>query len=95
MAEEAKDLEQYMKAHRPWTDRTGAAKANLSAGVTESRMGYRQQIQLAHGVPYGVYLEYAMERRYAIIEPTMRIKGPDIISDLKGRISTVMKVKYI
>lgn len=86
MVQKAESLERYMKANRPWRDRTGAARAGLSARVSSSRMNYVQTIELSHGVPYGVYLEYSMERRFAIIEPTLRLKGPEIVNDLRGKL---------
>lgn len=95
MVQKAEELERYMKANRPWHDRTGAARAGLSARVSSSRMNYVQTIELAHGVPYGVYLEYAMERRFAIIEPTMRIKGPGIVNDLQGKLGMFVKVREV
>ena len=95
MVQKAEDLERYMKANRPWRDRTGAARAGLSAKVTSSRMNYVQTIELTHGVPYGVYLEYSMGRRYAILEPTIRLKGPDIINDLQGKLGMFVKVREV
>lgn len=95
MVRKAEELEKYMKANHPWRNRTGAAEAGLSAKVTSSPKNYVQRIRLAHGVPYGVYLEYSMERRYAIIEPTIRIKGPEIISDLHDKLGLFIKVKEV
>lgn len=95
MVQKAQDLEHYMKANHPWQNRTGAAEAGLTAKVTSSRMNYVQTIELKHGVPYGVYLEYSMEKRFAIIEPTMRIKGPEIISDLQGKLGMFVNVKEV
>ena len=63
------------KMNRPWTDRTGLAKQSLHSY-------YR--ITLSHGVTYGVYLEYAFEKRYAIIEPTIRRMAPNIIRNFEG-----------
>lgn len=95
MVQKAREFEAYMKANRPWTDRTGAARANLSAKVQTSAKKYANTMQLAHGVPYGVYLEYSMERRFAIIEPTIRIKGPEIVSDLQGKLGMFVNVKGV
>lgn len=95
MVQKAEDLERYMKANRPWHDRTGAARAGLSARVTSSRMNYVQTIALAHGVPYGIYLEQAMEKRFAIIEPTIRIKGPEIVNDLQGKLGMFVNVREV
>lgn len=95
MVQEAQDLERYMKANHPWKNRTGAAEAGLSAKLISSKKKYVQSIELSHGVPYGVYLEYAMEKRFAILEPTIRIKGPDIVNDLQGKLDMFIKVKRL
>lgn len=95
MVQKAADLERYMKANHPWQNRTGAAEAGLSARVSSSRLNYVQTIELVHGVPYGVYLENSMERRFAIIEPTIRIKGPDIVNDLQGKLGMFVNVREV
>ena len=95
MVQKAGDLERYMKANHPWQNRTGAAEAGLSARVSSSRLNYVQTIELAHGVPYGVYLENSMERRFAIIEPTIRIKGPEIVNDLQGKLGMFVNVREV
>ena len=77
---QAKNLEGYAKEHRPWTDRTGDARKRLTGYVTEIPTGYR--INLAHGVDYGVWLELAMEKRFAILEPTVRLQGPEVLRGL-------------
>ena len=66
-ATEAIRLEAYMKSARPWTDRTGAAKATLSAKVSQPDTN-TVRITLAHGVNYGKWLELAHEGKYAIIK---------------------------
>lgn len=73
----AKELEAYMKQNRPWTDRTGAAKARLHTSVHKVPEGY--QIVLAHGVDYGIQLELAHEKKYAIIQPTILAKSNDVL----------------
>ena len=62
----AQKMEQYAKKNRKWTDRTGRARQSLKGSAFRIENGYR--IQIAHGVYYGVYLEYAHERKYAILE---------------------------
>lgn len=95
MVKKAREFESYMKANHPWTNRTGAAERGLSAKVSHSKMNYVQTIELKHGVPYGVYLEYSMERRFAILEPTIRIKGPEIVNDLQGKIGMFVNMKEV
>lgn len=69
----AQKMESYAKQHRPWTDRTARARQSLQGSAFRIDNGYR--LQIAHGVSYGVYLEYAHERRFAILEPTIRAVG--------------------
>lgn len=95
MLKKAVDLEIYMKANHPWKNRTGAAEAGLSARLISSPSDYVQTIGLSHGVPYGIYLENSMERRFAIIEPTIRIKGPDIVNGLQDQIKMFVKVREV
>lgn len=81
-------LEGYMKQNRKWTDRTSAAKNRLT-GRAVMKNG-KVVIQLSHGVKYGAQLELAREKRYAIIEPTIRLEGPTVIEDLKGLMGKIM-----
>lgn len=56
-----------------WTDRTGSARQRLNAYVSAMANGYR--ITLAHGVEYGIWLELAHEKRFAIIPQTINYVG--------------------
>lgn len=78
----ASKIEAYMKKNRPWTDRTGAAKATLNAKALPPTFG-KQEIRLAHGVYYGIYLETMKEGMYAIVLPTMRAEGQRCFNDLQ------------
>lgn len=80
-------LETYMKSHRMWTDRTGMAKARLSAKVQEVPEGFR--IALAHGVSYGIWLELANEKKYAIIQPTILAKSDEVMSGFTNLINNL------
>lgn len=73
----AQKMEQYAKKNRKWTDRTGRARQSLKGSAFRIDNGYR--IQIAHGVYYGVYLEYAHERKYAILERTITKVGVEQI----------------
>lgn len=82
----ASELQGKMKLNRPWTDRTGMAKALLTAKVSQpSKQLVR--ITLAHGVEYGIWLELAHEKNYAIIAPTVREEGPRIVQDMDNLMS--------
>lgn len=85
-ATKAAELQSKMKLNRPWTDRTGMAKALLTAKVSQPNSTL-VRITLAHGVEYGIWLELAHEKNYAIIAPTINQEGPKIIQDLNGMMS--------
>ena len=85
-ATKASEIEGKMKSNRPWTDRTGMAKALLSAKVSQPSETLIR-ITLAHGVDYGIWLELANGKNYAIIAPTVRDEGPRIVSDLNNLMS--------
>lgn len=76
----ALSLQNYAREHRPWTDRTGHARQRLTGSSSIVTQGY--QIVLAHGVDYGVWLELANEKKYAIIQPTIQAKSPEVLSGL-------------
>lgn len=89
LSTEAASLEAYMKLNRPWTDRTGNARAGLRAEV-EGAGTERPSIVLSHSVYYGVYLEYAMEQRFAIINPTIRSQGHRVVQAFEGTIGRLL-----
>ena len=82
----ASELQSKMKLNRPWTDRTGMAKMMLNAKVSQPSPTL-VRITLSHGVDYGMWLELAHEKNYAIIAPTVRDEGPRIIDDLDNLMS--------
>lgn len=74
----AQKMEREAKKNRPWTDRTSNAKNSIQG---EFKMGLGSaKIFLSGNVDYFVKLEYAYEKRYAILNPTMQAMAPDIIS---------------
>lgn len=87
-ATKSTECESYMKLNRPWTDRSNQAKATLNAKVSQPN-DHTIRITLAHGVDYGIYLELAHEKRYAIIGPTINIKSVEIMQDMKNLMSKI------
>ena len=77
----AKSFESHAKENRPWTDRTSRARQGLTGYVQETEKGYR--VIIAHTVDYGIWLEMAREKKYAILEPTVRLKGPEALNGMK------------
>jgi len=73
MAVSALAMQNSAKSNARWQDRTGAARQRLKGDSQAVSNGYR--IRLAHGVDYGIWLELANEKRYAIIDETVRHVG--------------------
>ena len=84
----ANELEALMKANRKWTDRTGMAKARLNASISEPDENIIR-ITLAHGVEYGIWLELANEKNFAIIAPTLSQQGPRVIEGLNDLMNEI------
>lgn len=81
-------MQNYAKINRKWTDRTGDARRRLRCTAAQVQNGWK--LTLAHGVPYGIYLELAHEKRFAIIQPTIDAEGPAIMegfNNMMGRVT--------
>ena len=94
-------LESVVRLHAPrvegaarrnakWHDRTGNARQGLR-GVPESRKGGPYKIILAHGVPYGIYLEVRWSGRLAIINPTIAAEGPEVMRTVSAGLDEFFK----
>lgn len=82
----ALEMESYAKMHRPWTDRTSQARQRLK-GTVEHNQETEWTIVLSHGVDYGVFLEFAHEKRFAIIYPTIQMKSNEIMDSFEGLVN--------
>lgn len=89
LEEFAQQCEAYMKLNAPWEDRTGDARSGLSATPDENEAKGNLGIELAHGVEYGVFLEFKFGGRDAIIIPTMEIMGPELMGRVRGLLDRV------
>ena len=78
----ARTIERHAKQNAPWTDRTGAARQRLTAR-SQRLKELQYQITLSHGVDYGIWLELANEKKYAIIQPTLNLKTPEVVRGMK------------
>lgn len=63
------EIENWMKANAPWTDRTGNARQSLYAIV--DALVEEVVITFGHGVTYGKYLEFKHFGTYAIVAPAI------------------------
>lgn len=77
----AAQLEAIAKKNRPWTDRTAKARQSIHGGT--ERMDTGIKIILESGVEYAVYLEFAHEKRYAVIYPTLKEEAPKVMQGLR------------
>ncbi len=82
-ATKAAELEAKMKMNRPWTDRTNMAKTTLNASVSQPGQN-TIRITCAHGVDYGIWLELAHEKNWAIVIPTINQEGPEVIKHFQN-----------
>lgn len=73
----ANDIQNYMRTNAPWSDRTSNARQGLFAQAFTEKLSW--VIVLAHSVPYGIWLEVRWDGRYAIINPTLLRKGPEVM----------------
>lgn len=74
--------------NRPWTDRTGMAKATLNTTVSQPDARHLR-LTLAHGVWYGKYLEYAHGKRYAIVMPTLKKYENKVMRGMQGLFNAI------
>ena len=58
--------------------------------MPKAKLMNMRSTKLSHSVYYGVYLEYAMGRRFAIIQPTIDAKGQDYVNGLHGILGPVI-----
>lgn len=69
----AQKIEEYGKTNARWKNRTGHARNRLRCSWEKNQNVYT--LKFAHGVDYGIYLEMAHGRKYAIIEETIMTVG--------------------
>lgn len=85
----AKNLEGDAKDQARWVDRTGAARQRLQGYTYRTSTGWR--IVLAHGVDYGIWLELANEKRFAIVGPLIDLTSPYILQDFRNLMDKVKR----
>ena len=81
-------MEAHAKQNASWEDQTGNARNGLTASVQAAPPVWR--IILAHGVPYGIWLEVRWSGRYAIIAPTLQHEGPRLMATIGTSIAAAM-----
>lgn len=74
--------EAYMKVNAPWTDRTTNARNGLHAIEDHAPPKYR--LRLSHSMHYGIWLEVKFNGRDAIILPSVKNQGAELMQTLRG-----------
>lgn len=82
MGRHAPLAEAYAKQNAPWVDQTTNARNGLFAKPEFDRPSYR--IIIGHAVPYGIWLEVRFAGRYAILEPTVRTQGIEVMKTIQA-----------
>lgn len=83
----AQMMQSEAQRNRPWTDRTSRARLGLTGSSELAPDELR--IVLSHTVDYGVWLELAHEKKYAIVEPTIRLNATQVVSGLNNFLDKV------
>ena len=79
----------YARQNAPWTDRTSNARNALFARVERDGQAYR--LIVAHGVPYGIWLEVRFSGRFAIIRRTVDHEGPQVMATARQLIANELR----
>lgn len=79
----APEIEAWMKANAPWTDRTANARQTLVAEVEDAALDM-VEIVMAGGVDYQIFLELSNGGAYAIIAPAVDHWGPIVWADVQA-----------
>lgn len=75
-----KKLKAEAKRNAPWTDRTGLARQTISSG--KEWENDKCNIYVAGNQKYSPYLEFANEKKYAILYPTLKKLEYEIIQGM-------------
>jgi len=78
----ARKMEAWAKVNARWTDRTGNARQGIkgeSMWVDTTKI----TIALSYSVDYGIWLELAMEKKYAILEEAIEQNKDELIEAYK------------
>jgi hypothetical protein len=81
-AVKSKELEGYAKENKIWVNRSSRAWQGLTGTYEMKDKG--AVIVLAHTVDYGLWLELAHEKKYAIVEPTIRLQSQAVFDSFQG-----------
>lgn len=83
-------IENELKSRHPWQNRSGDAEKSLGAKVDVRKSGLETIFTMTIGyikpprVKYGIHLENARAGAFAIVRPTVRRYGPQILAKVRS-----------
>lgn len=77
-----KKMEAHAKKNAPWFDRTGQARQTIEGGY--EWQGSKCYSYVAGNKNYSPYLEFANEKKNAILYPTVKKMTPEILKGMEG-----------
>lgn len=86
-------LQNYMRENYKWTPRSGRAHQTMTGSYEKQQDGFL--IKLSYGVDYGIFLELAHEKKYALTKPTAKEKGPEVMQSFNRLIDGLEKRTHI
>lgn len=87
----ATKMETWAKQNAPWTDRTGQARQRLTGQAYWENPNI-VVAAIAHQVDYGIWLELAHQRKYAILEKTLEEHRGEIEEAVKTLLTRYAKI---
>jgi len=81
-------VEAYARENAPWTDQTGNARSGLHAVPFHEPL-IAHGVILSHSVPYGIWLEVRFDGKYAIIVPTIKAMGKELMGAVRGLMARI------
>ena len=78
----AKKLEADAKKNAPWEDCSSRARQSIKG--ESGWEGAKMKVGVSGNVDYFVFLEYAMERKYSVLEPTILKLTPEIVEGMRN-----------
>lgn len=87
----ATKMESWAKENAPWTDRTGQARQRLTGQAYWENPNI-VVAAIAHQVDYGIWLELAHQRKYAILEKALEEHRGEIEEAVKTLLKRYAKI---
>ena len=75
------EVVQWMQDNAQWEDRTGDARAGLSAEIMRDKLEF--QLAVFHTVDYGIWLEVRWNGKYAILQRAVEHWGPFLMQEME------------